>query len=53
MELNIPGCIVSPLCLKSHMTAPHDRAAKAVKYLELGGRGFTTDPARAESAVVL
>lgn len=53
MELNIPGWIVSPLCRKSHITAPHETAANMVKYFESGGSGFTGDPASADCGEVL
>lgn len=48
MELNMPGWMVSPLSLNSHITAPHERAANTVKYRELGGTGFTVDVARGD-----
>lgn len=41
MELNMPGCIVWPRWLNSHITAPHERAANTVKYRESGGMGLT------------
>ena len=41
IELNIPGWMVSPRCSKSHMTAPHENAAKSVNAFESGGRGLT------------
>lgn len=43
MELNIPGWILSPLLLKSHMTAPQQMAANMEKCLAFGGTGFTPD----------
>ena len=42
MELNIPGWMASPRFLKSHMTAPHDRAANTEKYRASGGTGRIT-----------
>lgn len=45
MELNMPGWIVSPRSLKSHITAPQQTAAKMEKYRALGGTGFTGDEA--------
>lgn len=36
----MPGCSVSSLCLKSHMTEPQDNAANAVKMGEEGGSGL-------------
>lgn len=43
IELNMPGWIVSPLFSNSHITNPQEIAAKAVKYRESGGMGFTPD----------
>lgn len=43
IELNMPGWIVSPLFSNSHITSPQEIAAKAVKYRESGGMGFTPD----------
>jgi hypothetical protein len=45
MELNIPGWIVSPRSLNSHMTAPQQTAANTEKYLESGGTGLTAEDA--------
>ena len=45
MELNIPGWIVSPLLVKSHMTAPQHTAANTEKWRAFGGTGFTADEA--------
>ena len=42
MELNMPGWIASPRFLKSHMTAPHESAAKTEKYWASGGMGRAT-----------
>lgn len=53
MELNMPGWIVSPRWRNKYMTAPHDSAAKRVKYRESGGWGFTIDAAKGESGAVL
>lgn len=39
----MPGWIVSPRCANSHITAPHEREANTVKYLESGGMGLTAD----------
>lgn len=39
MELNIPGCTVSPRSLKSHMTAPQHTAAKIENWAASGGSG--------------
>ena len=40
MELNMPGWIVSPRSLKSHMTAPQHSAAKMENCVASGGRGL-------------
>lgn len=53
IELNIPGWMVSPRCWNSHITAPHERAANTVKYLECGGIGFTAEVASADCGDVL
>jgi len=38
----MPGWIASPRFLKSHITAPHDRAANTEKYRASGGTGRIT-----------
>lgn len=43
MELNIPGCIVSPLSLNSHITAPQHSAAKMENLRASGGMGRTAE----------
>ncbi len=40
MELNMPGWIVSPRSLKSHMTAPQHSAAKMENCVASGGSGL-------------
>lgn len=46
MEWNIPGWIVSPRWRKRYITAPHERAAKTLKYRGSGGMGFASEVAR-------
>lgn len=53
IELNMPGCIVSPRCLNNHITAPQDNAANTVKYRPSGGCGFTAELASADCGEVL
>ena len=45
--------MVSPRLRKRYITAPHDTAAKRVKYLESGGSGFTPELASADCGEVL
>lgn len=40
MELNMPGWMVSPRSLNSHITPPQQRAAKMENCVESGGRGL-------------
>jgi hypothetical protein len=47
MDDHIPGWIDSPRCLKSHMTAPQDMAAKTENTRAFGGMGRATAPAAA------
>jgi hypothetical protein len=50
IELNMPGWMVSPLFWKSHMTAPHERAAKNEKSRASGGMGLICELALEEEA---
>jgi len=45
--------MVSPRWRKRYITAPHEMAAKSVKYLESGGNGFTLELASADCGDVL
>ena len=43
MELNMPGWMVSPLSVNSHMTAPQHSAAKTENLVASGGTGLTEE----------